>query len=74
MDIDDRYIFEIQNYIALLPMQNKEGKLRYSDPIVDYLKFRTSLNECMSHGKTIVCSNKYQIQAWAILARNSYSA
>ena len=53
MDIHDRYTYEIRQEIALL----KTGKANYAIQsrllITIHLKFRTSLNECRSHGKTI---------------------
>ena len=58
MDIHDQFISEIQHEIALL----NTGKANYV--ILAncrlYLKFRTILNESMSHGKTIATTVEYE--------------
>ena len=36
MDIHERYGYEIQHEIAF--QKNRKGKLRYSEPIVDYIR------------------------------------
>ena len=52
MDIHERYPYEIQHEIASL--KNRNGKLRYFEPIVDYNRNSLRImNECMSYGKTV---------------------
>ena len=53
MDTDEPYAYEIQHEIAFL----KTRKANYailSQLSIIYMKSRTTMNECMSHGKTTI--------------------